>query len=99
MKHIDIKYCFIEEIMKLREIRVRYISTELNWADVLTKALVPKKRKDSIEARICSKDAYRLVVAQKGVLAQYAATYAELKCFRRLDIILEDRTQAPPYLN
>ena len=79
------------------EIRVRYISTELNWADVLTKALVPKKHKETIEAIIGSKETYRITVTQKGVLVQYAdsyfllATCASLKRFNRLDIILEDR--------
>jgi hypothetical protein len=51
------------------------ISTELNWADVLTKALVPKKHKDALEAILGSKEAYRLVVTQKGVLVQYADSY------------------------
>jgi hypothetical protein len=59
----------------LGEIRVRYISTELNWADVLTKALVPKKNKDALETIIGSKEAYRLTVTQKGVLVQYADSY------------------------
>jgi hypothetical protein len=57
------------------EIRVRYISTELNWADVMTKALVPKKHKEAIEAIIGSKEAYRITVTQKGVLVQYADSY------------------------
>jgi hypothetical protein len=49
---------------------------------MFTKALVPKKHKDALEAIIGSKDAYRLVVTQKGVLVQYTdsclllATYA-----------------------
>ncbi len=50
MKHVDVKYRSVQESIKLGEIRVRYISTELKWADVLTKALVPKKRKDALEA-------------------------------------------------
>ena len=57
------------------EIRVRYISTELNWADVLTKALVPKKYKDVVESIIGSKEAYKLVVTEKGTLIQYADSY------------------------
>ena len=81
MKHVDVKFRSVQESIKLGEIRVRYISTELNWADVLTKALVPKKHKDALEAIIDSKEAYRLTVTQKGVLVQYAiyfllATYA-----------------------
>ena len=47
MKHVDVKFRFVQESIKMGEIRIRYISTELNWADVLTKALVPKKHKDS----------------------------------------------------
>jgi hypothetical protein len=31
---VDVKYRFIQESIKLGEIKVRYISTELNWADV-----------------------------------------------------------------
>jgi hypothetical protein len=40
MKHVDVKFLSVQESIKLGEIRVRYISTELNWADVPTKALV-----------------------------------------------------------
>ena len=46
MKHVDVKFRFVQESIKMGEIRIRYISTELNWADVLTKALVPKKHKE-----------------------------------------------------
>ena len=55
MKHDDVKYCFIQESITMGEIRVWYISTELNWADVLTKAIAPKKNKDDLEALIGSK--------------------------------------------
>ncbi len=75
MKHVDVKVRSVQESIKLGEIRVRYISTELNWADVLTKALVPKKHRDALEAIIDSKEAYRLTVTQKGVLVQYADSY------------------------
>ena len=51
---------------------------ELNWADVLTKALIPKKHKDAIESIIGSKEAYRLVVTEKGNLIQYANSYVLL---------------------
>ena len=47
---------------------MRYLSTQLNCVDVLTKVLVPKKHKDALEAIIGSKKAYRLVITQKGVL-------------------------------
>ena len=75
MKNVDVKFRRVQKSIKLGEIRVRYISTELNWADVLTKALVPKKHKESIEAIIVSKETYRLTVTQKGVLVQYADSY------------------------
>ena len=61
--------------IKMGEIRIRYISTELNWVDVLTKALVPKKHKDDIESIIGSKETYSLVVTEKGTLIQYAHSY------------------------
>ena len=60
MKQVDVKYRSVQESIKLGEIKVRYISTDLNWADVLTKALVPKKHKDALKAIIGSKEAYRL---------------------------------------
>ena len=75
MKHVDVKFRFVQESIKMGEIRIRYISTELNWADVLTKALVPKKHKDDIESIIGSKEAYRLIVSEKGTLIQYADSY------------------------
>ena len=75
MKHVDVKFRSVQESIKMGEISVRYISTELNWADVLTKALVPKKHKEAIDAIIGSKEAYRLTVTQKGVLVQYADSY------------------------
>ena len=43
MKHVDVKFRFVQESVKMGEIRIRYMSTELNWTDVLTKTLVPKK--------------------------------------------------------
>jgi hypothetical protein len=55
----------------LGEIRVRYILTELNRADVLTKALVPKKHKDVWEAIIGIKEAYRLTVTQREASREF----------------------------
>jgi hypothetical protein len=69
MKHVDVKFRSVQESIKLGEIRVRYISTKINRADVLTKC------KDTVEAIIGSKEAYRLTVTQKGVLVQYANRY------------------------
>lgn len=42
-KHIDIKYHFIREKVSSKEITVKYVSTKLQMADFLTKAL-PKER-------------------------------------------------------
>ena len=75
MKHVDVKFRSVQECIKLGKIRVRYISTELNWADLLAKAIMPKKHEDALEAIIGSKEAYRLTVTQKGVLVQYADSY------------------------
>ncbi len=96
MKHVDVKFRSVQESIKLGEIRVRYISTELNRAEVLTKALVSKKHKDTLEVIIGSKESYRLTVTQKGVLVQYAdsyfllVTYAWLKEHQKIDIMSED---------
>ena len=76
MKHVDVKFCSVQESIKLGQITVRYISTELNCAAVLTKALVPKKHKDALESIIDSKEAYRLTVTQKGVDDIYFVSYA-----------------------
>ena len=81
MKHIDVKFRSVQECITLGKIRVRYISTELNWADVLTKAIVPKKHEDALEAIIGSKEAYKLTVTQKAVLVQYADSYFLLSTY------------------
>jgi hypothetical protein len=44
MKHVDVKFHSVQESIKLREIRFRYISTELNWSDMLTKSLVSSRK-------------------------------------------------------
>ena len=78
MKHVDVKFRFVQESIKMGEIRIRYISTELNWVDVFTKSLVPKKNKDTIESIMGSKDPYRLIVSEKGTLIQYSDSYSML---------------------
>ncbi len=50
MKHVDVKFRVVQESIKLGEIRVWYILTEINWVDVLTKTLVPKKHKDTLKS-------------------------------------------------
>lgn len=42
-KHIDIKYHFIREKVETNEIELKYISTDKNVADVLTKSLCKQK--------------------------------------------------------
>ena len=79
MKHVDVKFRFVQESIKMGEIRIRYISTELNWAHVLTKARVPKKHKDDIESIIGSEEAHRLIVSEKGTLIQYADSHFIVK--------------------
>jgi hypothetical protein len=52
IKHVDFKFRSVQESIKLGEIRVRYISTEIKWADVSTNVLVSKKYKDALETII-----------------------------------------------
>jgi hypothetical protein len=84
VKHVDIKFRFVQESVKMGEIRIRYISTELNWTDVLTKALLPKKHKGTIESIVGSKEAFRLVVTEKGALIQYVRIRKFVTRFTRL---------------
>jgi hypothetical protein len=49
LKHVDVKYRFATEAVRNREVRVCYIPTNLNFADIMTKVLVPKKHKESVE--------------------------------------------------
>jgi hypothetical protein len=49
LKHVDVKYRFATEAVRNREVRVRYIPTNLNFADIMTMVLVPKKHKESVE--------------------------------------------------
>ena len=44
MKHVDVKFRFVQESIKMGEIRIRYISTELNWEDVLTYRLIVSEK-------------------------------------------------------
>ena len=43
---------------------MRYIPTNLNFEDMMTKALVPKKHKEGVELIINDKDAYRIVTTR-----------------------------------
>jgi hypothetical protein len=62
---VDVKYRFATESVRNREVRVRYIPTNLNFANIMTKALVPKKHKESVELIVHAKDAYRIVNARR----------------------------------
>ncbi|KAH8338210.1 hypothetical protein KR067_004339 [Drosophila pandora] len=42
-KHIDIKYHYIREKVKFNEISLKYVNTEMNVADLLTKSLCKQK--------------------------------------------------------
>jgi hypothetical protein len=43
VRHVDVKFRFVLEAVKNKEIRVRYVQTDLNFADLFTKSLTPKK--------------------------------------------------------
>jgi hypothetical protein len=76
LKHVDVKYRFATEAVRNREVRVRYIPTNLNFADIMTKALVPKKHKESVELIVSAKDAYRIVTARREMADEtYEASY------------------------
>jgi hypothetical protein len=64
MRHVDVKFRFVAEAVKNKEIRVRYIPTDLNFADCFTKSLTPKKHAEAVKAILGDKDAYRLTVAK-----------------------------------
>jgi hypothetical protein len=76
LKHVDVKYRFATEAVRNREVRVRYIPTTLNFADIMTKALVPKKHKEGVDLIISAKDAYRIVTARREMADEkYEASY------------------------
>ena len=53
------------EIVRNREVWVRYIPTNLNFADIMTKTLVPKKNKEGVDLIVNAKDAYRIVTDRR----------------------------------
>ncbi len=76
LKHVDVKFRFATEAVRNKEVRVRYIPTNLNFADLMTKSLVPKKHKESVELIINDKDAYRIVTARREMADEtYEAAY------------------------
>ena len=50
------------EEVKNKEIRVKYIQTDLNFADLFTKSLTSKKHTEGVNAVSGDKDAYRVAV-------------------------------------
>jgi hypothetical protein len=76
LKHVDVKNRFATEAVRNREVRVRYIPTNLNFADIMTKVLVPKKHKESVELIVNVKDAHRIVTARREMVDEtYEASY------------------------
>ena len=76
LRHVDIKYRFTTEAIRNGEVRIRYIPTNLQFADIMTKALVPKKHKDGVELIVNAKDAYRIVVARREMTEEkYEESY------------------------
>jgi hypothetical protein len=65
LKHVDVKFEFATEAVRNKEVWVRYIPTNLNFADLMTKALVPKKHKESVELIVNDKGAYRIVTVRR----------------------------------
>jgi len=70
IKHAVVKYRFATEAICNREVRVRYIGTTLNFAEIMTKVLVPKKHKEGVDMIVNAKDAYRKVTARREASPQ-----------------------------
>jgi hypothetical protein len=64
MRHVDVKFRFVAEAVKNKEIRVRYIPKDLNFSDCFTKTLTPKKHTEAVKVILGDKDAYSLTVAK-----------------------------------
>ena len=75
-KHVDVKYRFVTEAVRNREVRVSYIPTNLNFADIMTKALVSKKHKEGVDLIIKDKDTYRIVTSRREMTDEkYKTSY------------------------
>ena len=83
MRHVDVKFRFVMEAVKNKEIRVRYIQTDLNFADLFTKSLTPKKHTAGVKAGLGDTDAYRLAVGNTDVEfeEQEASRVMMLECY------------------
>ncbi len=76
LKHVDVKFRFATEAVRNREVRVRYIPTNLNLVYIMTKALVPKKHKEGVDLIVNAKDEYRIVTARREMTDEkYEASY------------------------
>ncbi len=66
----------IEELNAEIASTTQEIPTNLNFADIMTKALVPKKHKESVELMVSVKDTYRIVTARREMTDEtYEASY------------------------
>ena len=61
---------------------MRYIQTDLNFADSFTKSLTPKKHTEGVKAVLGDKDTYRVTVANPDVESeeQEASRVMMLEC-------------------
>lgn len=50
-KHIDIKYMFVREVVQLGKVEIKYVRSEDNQADILTKAL-PRDRFEKLRSHL-----------------------------------------------
>ncbi len=66
-RDVDVKFRFVMEAVKNKEIRVRYIQTDLNFADLFTRSLTPKKHTEGVKAVLGDKDEYGLPVGNTDV--------------------------------
>ena len=82
MRHVEVQFCFVMEAVKNKEIRVRYIQTDLNFADLFTNPLTSKKHTEGVKAVLGDKDAYRVTVANPDVESeeQEASRVMMLEC-------------------
>jgi hypothetical protein len=70
-----------------------YIPTNLNFSDMMTKALVPKKHREGVDLIINDKDAYRIVTARHEMTDdKYEASYFIIQDGDSDGLYQEDKT-------
>jgi hypothetical protein len=74
IRYVDVKFRFVMETVKNKEIRVRYIQTDLNFADLFTKSRTPKKHTEGVKSVLGDKDTYRLTVGNTDVESEEQET-------------------------